>query len=473
MTRRLFLQSAAAAVAAPRKRPNVVFLLTDQWRAQATGYNHDPNAHTPVLDRFKRQCVNYRNAVSGTPVCCPYRASLMTGQYPVRHGVFINDVELKPNGPTLAEVFAQNGYRTGYIGKWHLHGSPDGKYGRRQSFVPPDKRLGFDYWKAFEVSHAYNQSGYYEGTSPELQTWHGYDAQAQTADACQFIERAGNDPYFLMLSVGSPHDPYDAAPAKYKALYEGRTIQLRPNVPPDLRDKAQSILRGYYSHIAALDDCLDQLLTTLDRTGTANDTIVVFTSDHGDMLLSQGLTAKLYPWDESIRIPFLMRYPAKLKPQRVTAPLNAPDIMPTLLSTCGLPVPASVQGKNGGSDAALLSLLIPTTQARTYGFAEYRGLRTARYTYVRSIHRPWLLYDNHRDPFQTHNLIANPASHALKAGLESQLASKLKEAHDEFLPAAEYERLADVSHYREVNVPIGATRSPWGDWTSTLKSPPK
>lgn len=470
LTRRNFLQAAGAKATTARKRPNVLFLLTDQWRAQATGYNGDSNAHTPILDRFARQCVDYRNAVSGTPVCCPYRASLMTGEYPLKHGVFINDVELKPSGPTLAEVFAKSGYRTGYIGKWHLHGSPDGQYGRRQTFVPPGKRLGFDYWKAFEVSHAYNQSGYYEGDDRQVKMWPGYDALAQTRDACQFIEKQSTDPYFLMLSVGPPHDPYDSAPAKYKALYDGRKIALRANVPAALEDKAQGMLRGYYSHIAALDDCLGQLLGAIDRSGSANDTIVVFTSDHGDMMLSQGLTTKLYPWDESIRIPFLMRYPAKLKPRKVKTPLNAPDVMPTLLTACGLSVPATVQGVNGGSPAALLSLPVPSHEARRYGFAEYRGLRTDRYTYVRSISGPWLLYDNERDPFQKHNLIADPAASALRAGLEGQLASMLKEAGDEFLPAAEYVRRAHLEHYRELNVPIGATRSPWGDWESTLKS---
>ena len=487
MTRRTFLQAAAAKAAEPKrpsaKRPNVLFFLTDQWRAQATGYNRDPNAHTPALDRFERQSVNFQYAVSGTPVCCPYRASIMTGQYPLRHGVFINDVELRPTGPTLAEVFAQNGYRAGYIGKWHLHGSPDGKYGRRTAFVPPDKRLGFDYWKAFEVSHSYNQSGYYEGNDPELKYWPGYDALAQTADACRFIERQtqSSDPYFLMLSVGPPHDPYDTAPAKYKSMYQSRQIQLRPNVPPQLREKAQSILRGYYSHIAALDDCLDQLLSTLDRTGTASDTIVVFTSDHGDMMLSQGLTTKLYPWDESIRIPFLFRYPARFGNQsrRLKTPLNAPDVMPTLLGACGLPVPASVEGTDflnapdGQNAAALLSLPVPSHEARRYGFAEYRGLRTPRYTYVRSIGGPWLLDDNHRDPFQKPNLANMREARTLQSELDRQLTDKLKDVHDEFLPAAEYVRRASVGHYREVNVPIGTTRSPWGDWESTLKPGPK
>src|SRR5205807_8216678 len=124
MRRRSFLKSAAGLAAAPAllgqrvARPNVLFILADEWRAQATGYNGDMNVRAPVLDRLESESVNFQTAISGCPVCCPYRASLLTGQYPLAHGVFINDVELKPKNTTLGEAFAQAGYRTGYIGKW-------------------------------------------------------------------------------------------------------------------------------------------------------------------------------------------------------------------------------------------------------------------------------------------------------------------------------------------------------------------
>ena len=130
--RREFLKSAAAVTIGPRlswaafPQPNVLFVLADEWRAQALKYSGDPNAHTPTLDRLARQSLNFTNTISGLPVCSPFRASLMTGQYPLTNGVFINDVPLKPKGVTLGEAFAHAGYRTGYIGKWHLYGSPDG-----------------------------------------------------------------------------------------------------------------------------------------------------------------------------------------------------------------------------------------------------------------------------------------------------------------------------------------------------------
>ena len=486
--RRQFLRTALANLAAApalvgqrRRGPNVLFLLADEWRAQSTGYGGDVNVRTPVLDRLESESVNFENAVSGCPVCCPYRASLLTGQYPLTHGVFINDVELKPKGPTLGEVFLRAGYRTGFIGKWHVYGSPDGNYGRRLAYIPPEKRFGFAYWKACECTHDYNHSLYYDGNDPSPKYWPGYDAIAQTRDACRFIERRGDSPFLLVLSLGPPHFPYATAPRRYQELYAGRELLLRRNVPDGRRGEATAILRGYYAHMAALDDCFGRLLETLNRTGAAEDTIVVFTSDHGDMMLSQGLTTKLYPWDESIRVPFLLRYPLAFgrKRRRIQVPLNPPDIMPTLLGLCRLAIPDSVEGSDlsgliaGPSNAppeaaAFLNLPVPITEARRYGFAEYRGLRTTQYTYVRSIRGPWLLYDNWSDPYQMHNLCGRAGNGALQMNLDRALDAVLRRRRDGFLPAAEYVRRASVGHYREVNVEIGRHPSPWGDWDSTL-----
>ena len=486
--RRNFLRLAGAAASAsvahaqPARRPNVLFVQCDEWRAQSIGYNGDANVRTPVLDGLEKQSVNFTNAISGCPVCCPQRGSLLTGQYPLTHGVIVNDVELTPNGPTLGETFRKSGYSTGYIGKWHVYGSPDGHYGRRLSFIPPEKHFGFDYWKACECSHDYNHSLYYEGSDPTPKYWPGYDAIAQTDDACQFIERhTSADPFMLVLSLGPPHFPYATAPERYQAMYRNREIQFRPNVPPDMRKTASDDLRGYYAHMAALDDCMDRLLKTLDRSHAADDTIVIFTSDHGDMMLSQGLTTKLYPWDESIRVPLLVRYPRKFgrKGRRITTPFNAPDLMPTMLGLCGIPIPGSVEGTDFSgvitgarpaprNSSAFINLPVPITEARRYGFAEYRGLRTEQHTYVRSIKGPWLLYDNDRDPYQMQNLLGKTEHRDLQSRLDKELDATLKLRKDDFLPAAEYAKRAGVQHYQELNVPIGRHPSPWGDWDSTL-----
>ena len=261
--RRQFLLGSAAApavVAQRRRRPNVLFILADEWRAQATAYNGDTNVLTPALDRLAGQSVSFDTAVSGTPVCCPYRASLLTGQHPLTNDVFINDVELKPKGVTMGEAFQRVGYRTGWIGKWHLYGSPDGNYGRRLAYIPPEKRFGFEYWKACECTHDYNHSLYYEDDDQTPKYWPGYDAFAQTDDCCAFIERQAksSDPFCMVLSLGPPHFPLQTAPEKYRAMFAGREIALRKNVPAARHAESATMHRGYYAHMAALDGVRDR-----------------------------------------------------------------------------------------------------------------------------------------------------------------------------------------------------------------------
>jgi len=337
--------------------------------------------------------------------------------------------------------------------------------------IPRDKRLGFDYWKACECTHDYHHSLYYEGDDTTPKYWPGYDAFAQTEDACEFIRASAKrpDPFLLCLSLGPPHFPLQTAPAEFRDRYRTRDITLRANVPSEKGGEATEGLRGYYAHMAALDTCFASLFRCLDKLGIADDTILVFLSDHGDMMLSQGLTTKLHPWDESVRVPLLIRYPRRLgrKGRRLSVPFGMPDLMPTLLALAGLPIPDSVEGSDRlrhTTVASLIMLPVPITEARRYGFAEYRGLRTERYTYVRSIHGPWLLYDNRKDPFQKHNLVADTP---LRARLDSQLGAELRRRHDDFLPARRYLEDAGLTGYKEVNEPVGQSRSPWGDWEST------
>jgi arylsulfatase A-like enzyme len=458
------------------KRPNVLFVFADQMRAQATGYAGDPNAETPVLDRLARESVDVTHAVSGHPVCCPYRAGLLTGQYPLTHGVYVNDVPLRDDATSIAEVFAGAGYETGYIGKWHVHGSPDGAYGRRRAYIPPESRQGFQYWKAFECSHDYMASPYYEDDDPAPKQWEGYDAAAQTEDACRYLrERADDDlPFFLMLSWGPPHDPYDRVPERYRALFRDREIRLRPNVPPEAREEAVAGLRGYYAHIKALDDCVEMLLETLEVSGLADDTIFVFTSDHGDMHLSQGLRTKHAPFEESIRVPFLLRYPRALGRggRRLPLPLDAPDIMPTLLGLCDLAIPEGVEGRDVSpqilgmappdpADSAFLSVPVSYGMLRAQGLPAYRGVRTTRYTYVRSTRGPWMLFDNAEDPYQLRNLIGLPAYAEVERELEATLQGWLDRLGDAFLPGQAYLERDGLTHYEEVRGPWGRIETPW------------
>jgi len=441
-----FLTANLAHALAPQPKPNILFLLADQWRADALGYTGDPNVKTPNIDKLASQGVNFTHAVAGCPVCCPTRASLMTGQRPLTHGVFMNDVPLRDEAVTIAEVLAASGYRTGYIGKWHLDGRG------RLSYTPPERRQGFQYWKAIECTHHYNESFYY-GDSPERKKWEGYDAISQTRDAQAYIrEHAKEDkPFFLFLAWGPPHAPYDTAPEKYRALYKPSTIKLRPNIPHHYRRQAREDLAGYYAHATALDDCVADLRTTLAEAGIAENTILVFTSEHGDLLGSHGFYKKQQPYDESIRVPLLIHYPKGLDVQGRTldAPVNSEDILPTLLGLCAVEIPASVEGldysgylrgkKNPSDGATLITCPQPFGQwARTWGGREFRSIRTRRYTFARDLRGPWLLFDNEKDPFQLDNL-ANRTEHAeLQKKLDGILTRKLKETADDFLSGQAY-----------------------------------
>lgn len=432
--------------------PNILYILGDQWRAQATGYSGDPNLQgkTPNLDRLAAQSVNFVNAVSGVPVCTPYRASLMTGQYPQTHGLFLNDLHLPDAAITIAEVLQDAGYRTGIIGKWHLDGR-----GRR-SYIPANRRQGFEYWKVLECAHAYNNSYFYEDEDPKIQQWEGYDAFAQTRDAQEYIRARAKarEPFALFLFWGPPHDPYQFAPDKFRDMFSAEDIELRPNVRSENDQWLKKVprdLAGYYAHVAALDTSVGDLMGTLEELGIEDNTIVVFTSDHGDMLGSQGHRGKQWPWDESIRVPFLIRYPGThgAAGREVPTVLNSPDIMPTLLELTGVEAPASVEGRSfaevvrGGDapdkSATLIACISPFgASGRGKGGREYRGVRTERYTYVRDLEGPWLLFDNREDPYQLRNLVAVESQATLLSDLEKELQRLLDERDDAFLPAERY-----------------------------------
>lgn len=429
-------------------KPNVVFVLADQWRAQATTWEKDPNliGKTPALDKLASESVNFKYAISCTPVCTPYRGSLLTGQYPLKHGLIINDVPLSSNAVSIAEAYVAGGYDTAYIGKWHVDGQG------RSAYIPRERHQGFDYWKVLECTHDYNKSPYYQQDDPAKQVWKGYDAFAQTQDAQAYIagRKKEDKPFLMILSWGPPHNPYQTAPEAYQ-LFDPAKIVLRKNAKdtPAFRKD----LAGYYAHIVALDKALGDLLKTLDEKGLREETIVVFTSDHGDMLGSHGEIRKQRPWDEAIRVPLLIRYPAALKGGRVSELLiNTPDLMPTLLGLSGVAVPVTVQGENyapilrgeqpePADSAALIACYTPFgewTAAR--GGRPYRGVRTTRYTYVRTLEGPWLLYDNKSDPCQMENKVADPSCQAVREKLEAELSLLLKKTQDEFLSGVEYIR---------------------------------
>jgi len=443
MNRRQLLGSTAAAALAvpalqaqPPRRPNVLFILVDQWRASAFGFAGDPNVQTPRLDRLAGQSVHFANAVSVCPVCTPYRASLMTGRYPTSTGMFLNDAHLPDEEVCLAEIFAAGGYDTAYVGKWHLDGHG------RDSYIPPARRQGWARWHGAECDHNYPRSHYYTGDSPEKRYWEGYDAFDQTRAGVDFIcsRQPEDKPFCLFMSYGSPHFPHSTAPADYRKLYDADALKLAPNTAPEHEAAARRELVGYYAHCSALDKCVGDLLEMLDQSGLAGNTLVVFTSDHGEMMGSHGVapTQKQWPYDEAAHIPFLLRCPG-VAPRVVETPINAPDVMPTLLGLVGLDVPGTVEGENlaavargtgPGPDRDALVMGVSPFTAR---LPEYRMIRTRQYTYARRLEGPWLLFDNLADPYQQRNLVDNAT---LRDDLDARLTAQLKLRGDDFAPRA-------------------------------------
>lgn len=442
-------QAFCAGAGGPASTPrlNVVFLLADQWRAKATGYEQDPNARTPHLDRLARQSIVFRQAISVCPVCTPYRAALLTGRYPTTTGMFLNDLYLPDEELSLAEVFKQAGYDTAYIGKWHLDGHG------RDAYIPPARRQGFDFWMAAECDHHYPHSHFYTGTSPVKRYWEGYDAWAQTRQAQEYLRQAARRqrPFFLFVSYGPPHFPHHTAPKEFQAMHPPQGIVFAPNVPDAMRtERLRREASGYYGHCTALDQCVGDIVRTLDETGLTARTILVFTSDHGEMLGSHDCPPgrKQVPYDESVRVPLMVRYPAapQTSGRVVHTPVVTVDLMPTLLSLAGLPCPKTAEGEDlshlirGGSERPDRAVLFMNVSpfADNYPGKEYRGLRTSRYTYVRDLDGPWLLFDDQADPYQLQNLVGRPEHRQLQQQLDQRLQAALSAIGDDFKPRQHY-----------------------------------
>ncbi len=426
------------------KHPNLLFVFADQMRGQDMGCMGNEQVITPNLDQLANEGVMLTNAISTYPLCCPARAMLMTGRYPLSNTVITNGPPLPDSEIGIGEVMKEAGYQTGYIGKWHLNGHPNAN-----QFVPPgSSRHGFDYWAATNINHKYFDSYYYRDTDEKIPI-EGWEPDTQTDLAIQYMEKYKDGPPFcLFLSWGPPHDPY-IAPEKFKKMYDLEKIELRENV--FLADK--NIIVNYYAAITSLDWNMGRLMKAMDNLGIIDDTIIVFTSDHGEQLFSLYLFHKQWPYEETISVPFIIRYPRKLKADQVNDVLiGTPDIMPTLLSLCGVEIPGTVEGKDlspfilGNAtepepDSVLIEVINPcaVVQDRT-GMREWRGVRTKRNTYARFRDEDWLLIDNKFDPFQRRNLIYNHDYDELKMKLRDKLEEWLEKTNDPFLPASSYAR---------------------------------
>jgi arylsulfatase A-like enzyme len=261
----------------------------------------------------------------------------------------------------------------------------------------------------------------------------------------------GENPFCLVLSWGPPHAPYHTAPKHYRDLYENTDVQLRSNVPEEIKEETMARLRGYYAHCSALDSYVGQLQEAIRRCHMEDHTIFVFTSDHGDLIGSHGQMKKQRIYEESAKVPFIIKYPALLGKDGIKSDflINTLDILPTLLGMSGLDIPDGLDGEDISGiilgkrederEAALVSCVQPFGQwTRARGGREFRGVITKNYTYARDLSGPWLLFDNVADPYQQNNLMGDPSFEHISTSLDVLLSSELERLEDDFLPGPAY-----------------------------------
>ncbi len=409
--------------------------MPDQWRGMDLGSAGNRQVQTPHLDRMAGEGVNLVNAVANSPVCTPARSILLTGKYAYATGTAVNDVPLPSRENTIAEILRDRGFYTGFVGKWHLEG---GK--RMPGFVPPgERRQGFEFWAANICSHDYFNQVYFRD-SPRPIRIAGYDAPAWTDLGIELIERAHGrgQPFLLYLQYPTPHDPY-VPPPGLERLYDAGAIILRDNWRAGARRHGSAAdIAGYYAAIAGLDREIGRLMRKLDELGLRDNTIVVFTSDHGDMLGSHGTFLKRKPWEESIRVPGIVRWPAQLRGGRkLDAPFSHVDVVPTLLGLCGVPKPPGLHGfdyanylRGQSNNTPELAHIMSHTKTELGEHRPWRGVRTRRHSYARFQDGPWLLYDLARDPWQTENLASAPAYRSLVRKFDRSISERMRRTGD-------------------------------------------
>ncbi len=435
---------AQAAPGGRKRRPNLLYVFSDQQSVDMLGCYGNESIQTPHLDAFAKTGVRFNHCISNSPVCTPHRGTLLSGLHPLHHGAFFNDLQMLPGkGKYFAEVLRDAGYRTGYVGKWHLYGGnrnrpvPKGplRYGFDDYFLTNNCTLEFRAKKSWYWDHK-NQRRLYEKWEPD----------AQTDQAITFLKQSAgkNRPWVLFVSWHPPHNwggywnyhaPKDAA-----KRYDPKAIKLRPTIPDTPGNR--KMLRDYYALCSNLDDNFGRLLDTLKDTNALDNTVIVYSSDHGDCLRGEGRTNlhKCRPEADACRVPLLLRAPG-LKPRGSDLLVSTLDLMPTILGLLGADVPGTCQGQNlagairRGDDDVVDS--IPLFMSR-YDRVDWRGIYTKRFTYSfgpdgKRFNR---LYDRETDPHEQRNLYADPAQRELREKLHARTLAWMKTFGDPNLPYA-------------------------------------
>ncbi|AQT68820.1 Arylsulfatase [Anaerohalosphaera lusitana] len=424
-----------------KRRYNVLFVFVDQWRFCSLGHgpNHDPDVITPNLDKLAKQGAHWSRCYATHPVCTPNRSAVITGRWPWQTGMNQNDLMLPPEERCIAQHFTEAGYKSHYIGKWHMDGNA------KPGFVPQGwRRRGFTTFEGFNRGHFYFNSPTFTNDGDMMRDIGlyesgDYEPTLQADLAIDFMRNNQKNPFFCFVSWGPPHGPY-TPPAEYD-IYNASEMTYRPNVPDDKVGNTRQ--EGYFGSITALDHEFGRLMKSLKDLDLEDDTLVVFTADHGDMIYSHGLSYKGKPEEESWHIPLLMRLPGKIDSGQITDTLiSTADLMPTVMSLAGLDDPTTCTG-------------IDKTQALNGGHmpdaSVYGGVQDRWRAVVKGDHKLIVeqidgnevatrMYNLSTDPYEMTNIINETSVQTVKDDLWAEYLQWKDKTQDSF---PEYPWLAE------------------------------
>lgn len=451
-----------------KSKPNILFIIADQWRKQALGYMNEDPVKTPNLDALSKWAVSFDNTFSSNPVSGPNRACIFTGKYTINNGLWANGASVDPKEPTaMGTIFKKGGYDTGYIGKWHMNGIVD-------MVADPSRRLGFDYWYQ-SLTHSHFKIQYYAPEIDSLKPFYkdGWSPTWETDVAIDYMKKDRDKPFCLVVSYGPPHtgggpgyeDRYQpgkikkfgygyAGPAEYEAWYKDdyNVHHIRPNVKPTGTNRGTTsyahAVPGYFGAVSSLDHEIGRLILYLEKSGKLDNTIIVFTADHGEMMGSHGLMTKGVPFEESEGVPMLFAWKGKIAPARHTCVFSSIDIVPTLSALVGLNADEA-----DGVDYSPL-LLGKKFKEPKYVFTEFnfggvgekgrpwRAVFSEDYVYILAgpsklrtnfIKQGYVLYDRKKDPYQIHPVTKGMGYDKVIDKYHKILVDHLAETGDRFI----------------------------------------
>ncbi|NDP22221.1 MAG: sulfatase-like hydrolase/transferase [Paludibacter sp.] len=458
------------------KKPNLIFVFADQWRKQALGYRNQDPVQTPNLDKFASWAFSFNNAFSSNPVSGPNRACLFTGKYTINNGVFANNVPLDPNEESsLGKICKAAGYSTAYIGKWHLNGEVE-------QVEDKSRRQGFDFWVQSLAHNPFSQKYYIAEENKSVRAYQRgeWAPTYETQVGIDFIEKNKEKPFCLVISYNPPHtsgglgfeDRSQPAgfkadgtrklgygyggPKEYEALYKDKDYAhflIRKNIKniKKTNDNCFDVIPGYFGAITAIDNDFGNLMNYLEKNNLLENTIVVFTADHGESMGSHGLMTKGTWFEESVGIPLIIGWKGKTIQKQTDEVINSIDFMPTLLGMMKLSIPKTTDGTDYSSMLLGGKFKAPEYAFLTFNFGGIKELKHSRYwrciyskqfSYIlcgmnqnRSFtnNKGYVLYDLQKDPYQMQPIFKGMGYDKEINMLHTKLAEELKRTDDPFI----------------------------------------